>query len=43
MAAEAFNRRYETFRKNYEPLVFEQLATQILILCSEQYTREART
>lgn len=41
IAAEAFDRRYETFRKNYEPLLFEQLAAQILILCSEQHTREA--
>jgi hypothetical protein len=43
IAAQAFERTYETFRKNYEPLVFEQLATQILILCSEQQTRETRS
>jgi len=39
IAALAFERTYETFRKNYEPLVLEQLATQILVLCSEQHTR----
>ncbi len=43
IAAAAFERKYETFRKNYEPLVFEQLATQILILCSEQHTRNTRS
>jgi hypothetical protein len=43
IAAEAFDRTYETFRKNYEPRVFEQLAMQILILCSEQHTRESRS
>lgn len=42
IAAQAFERTYETFRKNYEPLVLEQLATQILVLCSEQHTRDAR-
>jgi hypothetical protein len=31
-AAAAFDRRYETFRKNYEPRLLEQVATQILIL-----------
>lgn len=43
IAAQAFERTYETFRKNYEPLVFEQLATQILVLCSEQHSRDARS
>lgn len=43
LAAQAFGRTFETFRKNYEPLLFEQLAGQILILCSEQRTREARS
>ena len=42
IAAEAFQRTYETFRKNYEPLLLEQLAAQILILCSEQHTRQTR-
>jgi hypothetical protein len=43
VAAEAFERKYETFRKNYEPLLLEQLATQILVLCSEQRTRDTRS
>lgn len=43
IAAEAFERTYETFRKNYEALVFEQVATQILVLCSEQHTRQSRS
>lgn len=43
IAAEAFDRTYETFRKRQEPLLLQQLATQILILCSEQRTRDART
>lgn len=42
IAAQAFERTYETFRKNYEPLLLEQLATQMLVLCSEQGTRDAR-
>lgn len=42
LAAEVFERRYETFRKNYEPPLLEQVATQILVLCSEQHTRETR-
>lgn len=42
IAAEAFGRKYETFRKNQEPLLLEQLAAQILVLCSEQHTRDAR-
>lgn len=42
IAAEAFERTYETFRKNYESLVLEQIATQILVLCSEQRSRDAR-
>lgn len=43
LAAEAFERKYETFRKNQEPLLFEQLTTQILILCSEQHARDTRS
>jgi hypothetical protein len=43
IAAEAFERTYETFRKNYEPLLFEQFAAQILVLCSEQHTRDTRS
>ncbi len=43
IAAEAFDRKYETFRKKHEPVLFEQLATQILILCSEQHTRQRRS
>jgi hypothetical protein len=42
IAAEAFGRTYETFRKNQEPLLIGQLAQQILVLCSEQRTRDAR-
>jgi hypothetical protein len=42
LAAEAFDRTYETFRKNYEIGVLEQVATQILVLVSEQRSREAR-
>lgn len=42
IAAEAFERRYETFRKKQEPLLIAQLAHQILVLCSEQHTRDAR-
>jgi hypothetical protein len=43
IAAEAFERTYETFRKKYEPLLFQQIATQILVLCSEQHARDRRS
>ena len=43
LAAEPFDRKFETFRKNQEPLLIAQLAAQILVLCSEQHTRNARS
>ncbi len=42
LAAEALERKFETFRKNQERLLIAQLAAQILVLCSEQHTRDAR-
>jgi hypothetical protein len=42
IAAEAFERTYETFRKKHEHLLITEVATQILILCSEQHTRALR-
>jgi hypothetical protein len=42
IAAEAFGRTYETFRKKQEPLLIAQLATQIQVLCSEQHSRDRR-
>jgi hypothetical protein len=42
IAAEAFSRTYETFRKNQEPLLIAQLAAQIQVLCSEQHSRDSR-
>ena len=42
IAAECFGRKYETFRKHQEPLLYADLAAQIQVLCSEQITRQAR-
>lgn len=41
-AAEHLEKSFETFRKSYEPTMLAQVATQILMLCSEQHTRSAR-
>lgn len=43
IAADAFDRRFETFRKNQEPLLIAELAGQVLGLCAEQRTRDTRT
>jgi hypothetical protein len=42
LAAEALGRKYETFRKKYERPLIREVAAQILGLCSEQHTRDAR-
>jgi hypothetical protein len=42
LAAEALDRTFETFRKNYELGLIQQVATQMLVLASEQRTRETR-
>jgi hypothetical protein len=42
IAADAFGRRFETFRRKQEPLLMTELAGQILGLCAEQRTRDTR-
>jgi hypothetical protein len=42
LAAEKLERTADTFRKRYEPTMLAEIAKQILTLCSEQYSRDAR-
>lgn len=41
-AAAALERKFETFRKNYEIPLLDDTVTQIAVLVSEQHTRDAR-
>jgi hypothetical protein len=42
-ASERLERTADTFRKRYEPTMLAEIATQILTLCSEQHSRQARS